>query len=57
MDDIFLVFVIPIIVFYSLLFTIIVRRMLINSRKQNNNLIDLNKKLDKIIELLENKSS
>jgi len=57
MDNIFLVFVTPIIVIGSLSFTMFIRRMLINFQVQNNNSIELNKKLDKIIELLENKSS
>lgn len=57
MDSIFFVVVILLIVLGSVSFAMFIRRLLINFQVMNNTSIELNKKLDKIIKLLENKSN
>ena len=56
MDIIFFVVVILLIVLGTVSFAMFIRRMLINFQVMNNTSIELNKKLDKVIELLENNS-
>ncbi|MGE8207791.1 DUF4083 family protein [Heyndrickxia sp. NPDC080065] len=56
-NNLFVVMIILLILLGVFSFALFIRRLLINVQVKNENSIELNRKLDKIIELLENKSN
>ncbi|MGW9165837.1 DUF4083 domain-containing protein [Priestia megaterium] len=50
---VYLVIIVGLIALFVISFTLFIRRLLINSSIKSNHSIEINKKLDKIIELLE----
>ncbi|OAT82599.1 hypothetical protein A6P54_08630 [Bacillus sp. MKU004] len=56
-DILFQLIVFSLIIIGVVSFTLFIRRLIINSKVQSHSAVDLNKKLDRIIELLEKKNS
>ncbi|XXM71075.1 DUF4083 domain-containing protein [Lysinibacillus sphaericus] len=56
-DILFQLIVFSFIILAVVSFALFIRRMIINSNKQSHSAVDLNNKLDRIIELLEKKNS
>lgn len=55
-DFLYSAVIISLLLLGAISFTLFVRRLLINTKVNSNNSDDINKKLDRIIELLENQS-
>ncbi|ESU33505.1 hypothetical protein G3A_06185 [Bacillus sp. 17376] len=54
---IYLGLVVALIVLFAFSFTLFIRRMLINSSQKRNQTVEIEKKLDKVIELLDKHSN